>query len=66
MVTRICYWKVEMVRQGIQLQELARRVGYSDSQLSRLANGWAEPNERLRKAIPEILGISEERAWRKV
>jgi len=66
MAARICYWKVEMIKQGIQLQELALRVGYSDSQLSRLANGWAEPNEKLRKAIPQALGIPEDRAWRRI
>jgi len=48
------------------MQELAQRVGYSLPVLSRLANGWAEPNEKLRKAIPEVLGIPEDRAWRKV
>ncbi|NIM03308.1 helix-turn-helix domain-containing protein [bacterium] len=55
-----------MIKQGIQLQELALRVGYSDSQLSRLANGWTEPNEKLRKAIPQVLGIPEDRAWRRI
>jgi ribosome-binding protein aMBF1 (putative translation factor) len=59
-------WKMEVIKRGMLLEELAQRVGYSLPVLSRLANGWTEPNEKLRKAIPEILGLDEKRAWRRL
>ncbi|NIM98230.1 MAG: helix-turn-helix domain-containing protein [candidate division Zixibacteria bacterium] len=59
-------WKIELVKQGLTLQELSYRIGCDISTLSRLANGWKTPSGKLKSQIAEALGISEKRAWSRI
>lgn len=59
-------WKIELIRQGLTLQEFSYRLGYDISTLSRVANGWKNPSKKMKRRIPESLGMSEKRAWQRI
>lgn len=53
--------KLELWRSGIRQNSLARMLGVDESTLSRIVNGYREPNAELRARIAAVLNRDE--AW---
>jgi transcriptional regulator with XRE-family HTH domain len=48
--------KLRMLETGITGYDLARRVGVSDSQFSRIVRGWIDPPLQMKNKLAEALG----------
>ena len=51
--------KVEIVKSGIPQHEVARRIGRTETWLSRLVHGRVDPTPQDRSKLSEVLGQSE-------
>jgi hypothetical protein len=66
MKPRPAQWRIELVKKGITLQELAHEVDCDISTLSKLGKGWTTPSQGLRERVAQALQMPVERAWRRV
>jgi transcriptional regulator with XRE-family HTH domain len=48
--------KSKMLEKGVSGFELARKVGISDSQFSRMVRGWIDPPDEIKIKLAEVLG----------
>jgi transcriptional regulator with XRE-family HTH domain len=53
--------KLELWKAGIRQNRLAQMLGVDETMLSRIMNGFREPNQQMRIKIAELLGCDE--AW---
>lgn len=53
--------KLQLWRSGIRQNRLAQMLGIDESMLSRIVNGFREPNPQVRSKIAELLQSDE--AW---
>jgi len=51
--------KLQLWKSGIRQNRLAQLLGMDETMLSRVVNGYREPNEKLRLAIAGILRCEE-------
>ena len=58
MKNRLVELKVALVRRELSQAALARAVGLSPSQMSRILRGVSTPRRRVRKKILEVLGLT--------
>jgi len=56
--------KIELVKRGLSQAALARAIGRSPSQLSRVIRGISRPRLRDKKRISEFLGIKQSQLFR--
>jgi transcriptional regulator with XRE-family HTH domain len=52
--------KLELWRSGIRQNRLAQLLGVDESVLSRIMNGFREPNQQIRSKIAELLQRDEQ------
>lgn len=53
--------KLELWRTGLRQNQLAKLLQIDDTQLSKIMNGFREPNPEIRRRIAEMLHADE--AW---
>ena len=51
--------KLELWKSGIRQNRLAQMLGVDESVLSRIVNGFREPNQQIRSKIAEMLQRDE-------
>jgi len=56
--------KALMASRRMTIRELASEVGVNASSLGRILNNYEEPWPKLRTAVAEALGITEDACWR--
>jgi transcriptional regulator with XRE-family HTH domain len=61
---RLLDLKIELVKRGLSQAALARAVGRSPSQISRVIRGISRPRVRDKKRIAEFLGVEQARLFR--
>lgn len=52
--------KLELWRSGIRQNRLAQLLGVDESVLSRIVNGFREPNQQIRSKIADMLQRDEQ------
>lgn len=52
--------KLQLWRAGVRQNQLAQMLGIDESVLSRIVNGFRQPNRETRARIAELLGSEEE------
>ena len=52
--------KLELWRSGIRQNKLAQLLGVDETVLSRIVNGFREPNQQIRSKIAELLERDEQ------
>lgn len=55
--------KIIMIEKGIRNFDMAKHLGVDPSKVSKIVNGWIEPDETLKKRIAEYLGVPQESIW---
>jgi len=58
--------KLQLFRQGIRQNRLAQRLGINETILSKIVNGFREPNPELRGRIAVLLQSDEEWLFERV
>ncbi len=52
--------KLQLWRSGIRQNQLARTLGMDETRLSKIVNGFREPNDETRQRIAEALNSDKE------
>jgi transcriptional regulator with XRE-family HTH domain len=58
--------KLQLFRQGIRQNRLAQSLGLDETMLSKIVNGFREPNPELRAKIAHLLQSDEEWLFERV
>lgn len=55
--------KVLMIKKGIKNFDLAKHLDFDPGKMSKIVNGWLEPDQQTKKRIAEYLGVEEAKLW---
>lgn len=55
--------KVLLIRNGVKNFDLAKHLNIDPSKVSKIVNGWVDPDKKLKKQIAEHLGVPMEAIW---
>lgn len=55
--------KIIMIEKDVRNFDLAKHLEVDPSIVSKIVNGWIEPNEELKKKIADYLKVPTERLW---
>jgi ribosome-binding protein aMBF1 (putative translation factor) len=55
--------KVMLVEKGIRNFDLAKHLDCDPAKISKIVNGWLEPDPKTRQKIATFLGVNEEEIW---
>ena len=57
------FLKVLLVERGVRNFDLAKHLDCDPAKVSKIVNGWLDPNLETRKKIAEFLGVDQEEIW---
>lgn len=55
--------KLAMLKAGVSNYALAKRLGCDPAKVSRILNGWLDPDEVTQRRIADELGVSVDELW---
>lgn len=55
--------KILMIQKEVRNFDLAKHLDIDPSVISRIINGWIDPDEELKKQIADFLGVSVASIW---
>lgn len=55
--------KILMVKKDVSNFDLAKHLNVDPSKISKIVNGWIEPDETVKKQIADYLGVSAKAIW---
>lgn len=58
------YLKVLLIEKGVRNFDLAKHLNCDPAKVSRIVNGWLEPDEETKLRIAKYLGINECNIWK--
>ena len=55
--------KIAMIENGVRNFDLAKHLDVDPSVVSKIVNGWIDPDEKLKERIAEYLKVPVESIW---
>lgn len=56
--------KMLLIKRGLRNFDLAKHMGCDPAKISKIVNGWLDPDQETKRKIAAFLGVSEAKLWK--